>query len=71
MKENKIYEKAYSGLSKCSVYPGMDMTFDEACRKSGISRMKTDNQLYESLGMSGEDIIKNIGNFIDFVTLFY
>ena len=71
MKENKIYERAHSGLKKCMPYSGMHMTYDEACRKSGISRVRTDNQLYESLGMSGEDIVKNIGNFIDFVTLFY
>jgi len=56
MKPNVLLLKFYEALDAC---PRRDMDFGVICRKAGLNKEKTDRCLRDSLGFSGEEIVKS------------
>ena len=53
------YETLCSAIMESSISE-MQMDFSLLCRSAGVDRVRADNFLYESFGMSGQEIMRNL-----------
>ena len=53
------YETLCSAIMESSISE-MQTDFSLLCRSAGVDRVRADNFLYESFGMSGQEIMRNL-----------